>query len=784
MKEGQITVFLSLVLILIISLLCGLVDGVRLNVARANMERSLTLALDSVFADYNLPLYKEYGIFLLDLSYGSEFNENKLVEKLEDYINYNFSNTSLVKINLDNLEILNKTFITDYPIEIFTNQSIECMKYKVSLNIFEKFINNISLINKVKETSYKIKDKIIIDEKMQEINNDLIQLIETIEGITLYKGRISSKEYFAKKICNQPITSNNVSIDIPIVFSQLYNKYVNTTNLLNDLEISIKTAVNYDNSIKNLEEKITNLNLEINQILNSEDNKSLSEQKENILENLKKELEETSKKISSQRNQYNNVNELIKTKVNYFNKIIIETKNKTSKAIEIINRITQVDFKTKQLLNNYKMNFNINKDKYFSNSYLDDTSDMSSDILNNINFMLDILKINKNILESEDLKIDIITSQPKTNKNVKKLLEIVLKCKTTIEKYKINTLKFNYENLHLNSTVEDPRENMNSIMKSSIIDMVFDNDESISKKKIKKETLPFNLVEENGKDIKENHNDTILDNLFQSLNLITGLKELEATELFNKLLVNEYIIEHFNGYLEENKDISNKNDINQNKDNSDLPLNYQKEYILSGKDNDYLNLECVLKKILLLRFLFNFVYILSDKEKVEQAKSTSLLLNFSGIVGGVISNIVTIMILASWCYAESLVDLKAIVSGKNLSLIKTKVEWKINYLELFKINKNLIKQKAELISNNESGFNYNDYIKILLLLLPEQEKIYRSLELVEININNKYNKNFKIKNCLYGLNIKIKCEVEPLFIKMMNYNSFNYVYDIEREYIY
>ena len=62
-EEGTITVFLSLILLLILSLLFTMIEGARVNTAKVFAERALTAAMDSTLAEYYGPLWEEYHIF-------------------------------------------------------------------------------------------------------------------------------------------------------------------------------------------------------------------------------------------------------------------------------------------------------------------------------------------------------------------------------------------------------------------------------------------------------------------------------------------------------------------------------------------------------------------------------------------------------------------------------------------------------------------------------------------------------------------------------------------------
>ena len=66
MKKGSITVFLSLVLVLLFSFLLTTLEAARIRGATAYVSMITDLAGDSVLASYYYPLFENYRIFGID----------------------------------------------------------------------------------------------------------------------------------------------------------------------------------------------------------------------------------------------------------------------------------------------------------------------------------------------------------------------------------------------------------------------------------------------------------------------------------------------------------------------------------------------------------------------------------------------------------------------------------------------------------------------------------------------------------------------------------------------
>lgn len=62
--KGEITVFLSLVFVLIVSLVGSMVQSASIQITRSMKRADTELALESVFAEYNKEMLEEYGLFV------------------------------------------------------------------------------------------------------------------------------------------------------------------------------------------------------------------------------------------------------------------------------------------------------------------------------------------------------------------------------------------------------------------------------------------------------------------------------------------------------------------------------------------------------------------------------------------------------------------------------------------------------------------------------------------------------------------------------------------------
>lgn len=93
------------------------------------------------------------------------------------------------------------------------------------------------------------------------------------------------------------------------------------------------------------------------------------------------------------------------------------------------------------------------------------------------------------------------------------------------------------------------------------------------------------------------------------------------------------------------------------------------EYLLEGKTSDQENLEAVLNKLLLIRMGLNFVYLQTDTAKQAEAGAMALALA-TAVALPMLEPVVKQVLLAAWAFGESVMDLRSLMSGKRVALVK------------------------------------------------------------------------------------------------------------------
>lgn len=156
-------------------------------------------------------------------------------------------------------------------------------------------------------------------------------------------------------------------------------------------------------------------------------------------------------------------------------------------------------------------------------------------------------------------------------------------------------------------------------------------------------------------------------------------------------------------------------------------LDYEMEYLIGGKDTDGDNLEKVVGELLALREAMNFITLMGDAAKKQQAMTlATALVGFTGIPPLVLA--VQIGILLAWAFVESVLDVRTLLEGGKISLLKSAGEWSSDVSHCRETVEG--KQAA---GEDGRGLSYRQYLLLLLFLHPASQLCLRCMALMEQN---------------------------------------------------
>ncbi len=187
-------------------------------------------------------------------------------------------------------------------------------------------------------------------------------------------------------------------------------------------------------------------------------------------------------------------------------------------------------------------------------------------------------------------------------------------------------------------------------------------------------------------------------------------------------------------------------------------LEYELEYCIAGKDSDYENLEKTVKELLLIREAGNFMTIMQDGQKQALAlEIATAAVGFTGLAP--LIQAVQIGILLAWSYIESILDVRCLLSGGSVPLVKAISDWQSDV----SLGEKLVADKEEKTKNRKEGLNYRQYLQILLLLVAEDTLAYRAMDVIERNIALK-EPGFRMDCQIHGVQAEGLYAAESLFL--------------------
>ena len=202
-------------------------------------------------------------------------------------------------------------------------------------------------------------------------------------------------------------------------------------------------------------------------------------------------------------------------------------------------------------------------------------------------------------------------------------------------------------------------------------------------------------------------------------------------EITEKLMLQQYFMKKCGFFLSEKK-----NSV----------LKYQIEYMLAGEESDMENLEAVVEDILHIREGINFIYLLSDKEKVTEAEALAWMIS-ALLFSPEIKEMVKLTIMYAWTYAESVKDVRILLDGNKLPLLKTAATWNTPLAQLFMFTTCL-----DRYEESTTGMTYSDYLQFLLSTKEEKMILYRFMDLCEMDIRlTEGNQYFQMDGCVSAI---------------------------------
>lgn len=188
----------------------------------------------------------------------------------------------------------------------------------------------------------------------------------------------------------------------------------------------------------------------------------------------------------------------------------------------------------------------------------------------------------------------------------------------------------------------------------------------------------------------------------------------------------------------------------------DNALHYQLEYLVNGKDGDMDNLHNMVVTLCAVREVANAVYLFADKEKCLAAETVAALLAAAMMLPE-ITDLLKVILLLGWAYAESLYDVEVLLEGGKVPLLKDDASWHYGAGFLSQMGSGL----QEVSPGAGKGLSYVDYLRIFMSLTDMDTLTARAMDMVEADIRKTPgNSAFRLDACYDAIEAKIQLNSE------------------------
>lgn len=213
-------------------------------------------------------------------------------------------------------------------------------------------------------------------------------------------------------------------------------------------------------------------------------------------------------------------------------------------------------------------------------------------------------------------------------------------------------------------------------------------------------------------------------------------------EIEENFLFTEYLLEHCRCFTSAQKTKG---------------MAYELEYVLNGKTSDKENLKETVNSLLLLREGLNLFSALTDSSLSSQAEAAATaLVGWTGVYPAV--KLTQFAMMAGWSFAESIIDVRTLLSGGNIPIIKTAESWTLSLSQIA----DFLDGDLFLTAKEQDGLAYDAYLRLLLYAQGRSDRRYYTMDVIQLRMR-ETNAQFSMIDCLGAVEVYAKMTASPIF---------------------
>ncbi len=327
---------------------------------------------------------------------------------------------------------------------------------------------------------------------------------------------------------------------------------------------------------------------------------------------------------------------------------------------------------------------------------------------NNLSYLEDVAKSFSGVIENEDF--DLRGS-----------------CDFSPDDYR-SDLEYSYSPSEKPGLGEDIR-GFFEFMGKKVLEKRLGEDKTIPKNKV----LPSASGEENGeKGVAFNVSTTgkSTEKADEQMESFTAKASNAVEKAARNLSINEYILQHF-------KNSTSKSGA----DTVDRFFKNETEYIIWGAKSQNTNLFFTKSALMGTRFALNALHVYTDSEKKIKADTIATATAGWWTAGAGIP-VMSHLIKCAWAVAEAGLDVSKLCGGDAVAVVKRGGDW------ITDIGVN----KAGPSTPDVLKMDYEDYLRLMLLTVPQRDRELRMLDIIDLNSAN----GFEVRNAFTQVTVKAR----------------------------
>ena len=184
------------------------------------------------------------------------------------------------------------------------------------------------------------------------------------------------------------------------------------------------------------------------------------------------------------------------------------------------------------------------------------------------------------------------------------------------------------------------------------------------------------------------------------------------------------------------------------------------EYILYGCPSDEENYRKAYHSIFTVRTAVNTVYLYTDGEK-----SSLILAAAESMTPGPFAPLTQLLLTTLWAAAEAGNDMKNLEDGRGVPMLKSSISW---MTDLDSVVNGASGGETYIPIPGDSQMTYSRYLDLLLLTLERDTKMYRMMDLIQINLKGTVRGDFTMADHYTGFALKAEIRKKSHAVGVMN----------------